>query len=123
MSPHVSPSQLASVVSRSPQSIIYPVGKERASFNTVAVTPFQWSVYDIVKQVRLKCGHISGTLIDPTSTQIPPGSLSTYGDIAKHLDTSPRAVGNALRRNPFCPLVPCHHVVASSGALGGFFGE
>ena len=39
------------------------------------------------------------------------------------LGSSPRAVGGALRRNPFAPRVPCHRVVAAGGAaLGGFSG-
>ncbi|KAK3941716.1 6-O-methylguanine DNA methyltransferase [Diplogelasinospora grovesii] len=54
--------------------------------------------------------------------QIPPGSYTTYGIIATHLRSSPRAVGNALRRNPFAPEVPCHRVVASDRSLGGFKG-
>ncbi|KAI0193570.1 6-O-methylguanine DNA methyltransferase [Xylaria flabelliformis] len=54
--------------------------------------------------------------------QIPPGCVSTYGLMASHLGSSPRAVGNALRRNPFAPQVPCHRVVATGGALGGFKG-
>jgi methylated-DNA-[protein]-cysteine S-methyltransferase len=32
-------------------------------------------------------------------------------------------VGQALKRNPFAPEVPCHRVVASDGSLGGFHGE
>lgn len=55
--------------------------------------------------------------------QIPRGRVSTYGALAAHLASSPRAVGNALRRNPFAPLVPCHRVVAAGGALGGFKGK
>ncbi|KAI1337686.1 methylated-DNA--cysteine S-met [Xylariaceae sp. FL0016] len=55
--------------------------------------------------------------------QIPPGSVSTYGLISAHLGSSPRAVGNALRRNPFAPEVPCHRVVATGGTLGGFKGK
>ncbi|MBI4335571.1 MAG: MGMT family protein, partial [Candidatus Omnitrophica bacterium] len=31
-----------------------------------------------------------------------------------------RAVGNALNKNPFAPIVPCHRVVKSDGSLGGF---
>ncbi|KAK4163020.1 6-O-methylguanine DNA methyltransferase, partial [Cladorrhinum sp. PSN259] len=58
-----------------------------------------------------------------TICQIPPGSFTTYGHLASHLKSSPRAVGNALRRNPFAPGVPCHRVTASSGALGGFKGK
>ncbi|KAK4223187.1 methylated-DNA--protein-cysteine methyltransferase, partial [Podospora fimiseda] len=58
-----------------------------------------------------------------TICQIPPGSFTTYGLLASHLKSSPRAIGNALRRNPFAPGVPCHRVTASSGALGGFKGK
>jgi methylated-DNA-[protein]-cysteine S-methyltransferase len=38
--------------------------------------------------------------------QIPAGSFSTYALLAAHLRSSPRAVGNALRRNPFAPEIP-----------------
>ncbi|KAL2419275.1 hypothetical protein ABEF95_004866 [Exophiala dermatitidis] len=54
---------------------------------------------------------------------IPPGQVTTYAAIAKALNTSPRAVGGALRCNPFWPTVPCHRVIASDGSLGGFFGQ
>ncbi|KAI1076382.1 6-O-methylguanine DNA methyltransferase [Whalleya microplaca] len=55
--------------------------------------------------------------------QIPPGHVSTYGLMSAYLGSSPRAVGNALRRNPFAPEVPCHRVVATGGSLGGFKGK
>lgn len=55
--------------------------------------------------------------------QVPPGHFTTYGALASHLSSSPRAVGNAMRRNPLAPRVPCHRVVATGGALGGFKGE
>jgi methylated-DNA-[protein]-cysteine S-methyltransferase len=55
--------------------------------------------------------------------QSPPGSVSTYNIISAHLRSSPRAVGNALRRNPFAPEVPCHRVVATNATLGGFKGK
>ncbi|KAK0759895.1 hypothetical protein N5P37_006971 [Trichoderma harzianum] len=55
--------------------------------------------------------------------QIPRGRVTTYGLLSAHLGTSPRAVGNALRRNPFAPDVPCHRVVATGGTLGGFKGS
>ncbi len=54
--------------------------------------------------------------------RIPPGKVTTYGAIAEKLHTSPRAVGNACRRNPVLLMVPCHRVVSSSG-LGGFAGK
>lgn len=42
--------------------------------------------------------------------QIPAGSFSTYALVAAHLKSSPRAVGNALRRNPFAPEIPWYVV-------------
>ena len=50
---------------------------------------------------------------------IPAGHTSTYADIAAHLHTAPRAVGQACGANPVPLLVPCHRVVARGG-LGGF---
>ncbi|KKF92814.1 Methylated-DNA--protein-cysteine methyltransferase [Ceratocystis platani] len=55
--------------------------------------------------------------------QIPCGSYTTYGQLAAVLHSSPRAVGNALRRNPFSPQVPCHRVVATQRTIGGFKGR
>ncbi|KAK4133150.1 DNA binding methylated-DNA--cysteine S-methyltransferase [Trichocladium antarcticum] len=57
------------------------------------------------------------------TAQIPAGAFSTYGLLAAHLQSSPRAVGNALRHNPFAPAIPCHRVVATGGTLGGFKGK
>ncbi|CAN8104339.1 unnamed protein product [Discula destructiva] len=54
--------------------------------------------------------------------QVPRGRVTTYGLMAQHLGSSARAVGNAMRRNPFAPAVPCHRVVATGGGLGGFKG-
>lgn len=51
--------------------------------------------------------------------RIPVGETRTYGDIARQLDSSPRAVGQALGDNPLPIVVPCHRVVSSAG-LGGF---
>lgn len=54
--------------------------------------------------------------------QIPAGRTLSYGVLAKKLDTSARAVGNACRANPVPIVVPCHRVVASNG-VGGFMGR
>ena len=53
---------------------------------------------------------------------IPVGKIITYGALARRLESSARAVGNACRRNPVPILVPCHRVVAARG-LGGFAGS
>jgi len=48
----------------------------------------------------------------------------TYATVAKEIGClSPRAVGQALRHNPFAPEVPCHRVVASDRSLNGFNGH
>ena len=53
--------------------------------------------------------------------KIPYGETRTYGEIAKILKTSPRAVGNACRYNPLPIIIPCHRVVAAKG-IGGYDG-
>ena len=53
---------------------------------------------------------------------IRPGTTLTYGEVARQLGDASlaRAVGQALGRNPFAPLVPCHRVLAAGGKAGGF---
>lgn len=63
-------------------------------------TSFQKKVFAIVK--KIKKGH-----------------TASYGDIARKLKTSPRAVGQALKRN-FDRKIPCHRVIMRSGKLGGY---
>ncbi|MDQ7772884.1 MAG: MGMT family protein [Elusimicrobiales bacterium] len=55
---------------------------------------------------------------------IPPGETRSYKWIAEKIGRpgSVRAVGNALGKNPFAPLVPCHRVIRSDGSPGGFSG-
>ncbi len=56
--------------------------------------------------------------------RIPRGNVTTYGQIARKLNTKAyRAVGNACRKNPYAPRVPCHRVVRSDGTIGGFGGK
>lgn len=51
---------------------------------------------------------------------IPPGHTRTYGEIARALGSSPRAVGQAVGDNPIPIIIPCHRVIAADGGLGGF---
>ena len=60
---------------------------------------------------------------------IPAGETSTYGAIAARLGAAaaetydaalPRAVGQALGRNPWPIVIPCHRVTAADGRMGGF---
>ncbi|KAK3631291.1 hypothetical protein LTR56_016926 [Elasticomyces elasticus] len=70
----------------------------------IKITPYQARVYALLNQ-------------------IPRGKVSTYAALSKALESSPRAVGGALRRNPFAPDVPCHRVISADGYVGGFKGE
>ena len=56
---------------------------------------------------------------------IPPGRTMSYSEIARALGMprAARAVGQALGRNPFALIVPCHRVLAAGGKLGGFSAE
>ena len=50
---------------------------------------------------------------------IPRGEVLTYGQVAKHIKSAPRAVGQACGANWYPLVIPCHRVTASGG-LGGF---
>jgi len=55
---------------------------------------------------------------------VPRGETISYGELARRIGCkSAQAVGQALKRNPFAPEVPCHRVIASNGTIGGFFGQ
>lgn len=68
------------------------------------LTPFRRRVYRILMSV-------------------PRGRWTTYSAISKHLNSGPRAIGNAMKNNPFAPAVPCHRVLATDRSLGGYKGE
>ncbi len=68
-------------------------------------TPFQEKVYEAAR-----C--------------IPRGRVVSYAALGDAIGCrSPRAVGQALRANPYAPEVPCHRVVAANRGPGGFFGD
>ncbi len=81
---------------------------ERTTFDLElepAGTPFQQSVWDLLKE-------------------IPYGETTTYGALALELGNprSVRAVGLANGRNPLPIVVPCHRVIGADGSLVGFGG-
>jgi len=63
-------------------------------------TPFRLRVWHALQDIRI-------------------GRTLTYGELAHLLDSSPRAVGQALGDNPIPIILPCHRIVAAKG-LGGF---
>ena len=71
----------------------------------IQLTDFQRQVYQEVRKV-------------------PAGRVTTYKILARAIGCrSSQAVGQALRRNPFAPEVPCHRVIKSDLSVGGFQGE
>lgn len=54
--------------------------------------------------------------------KIPPGKVSTYGDIARALGnpSASRMIGRILGKNPNPLKVPCHRIVMSDGRVGGY---
>jgi methylated-DNA-[protein]-cysteine S-methyltransferase len=72
----------------------------------VLATPFQ----------RIVLSHLAGA--------IGYGHRTTYGALAREIErpSASRAVGAALGANPLCVILPCHRVVAASGALTGYAG-
>ncbi len=55
--------------------------------------------------------------------QIPKGKVTSYGEIARVITgtvTAARAVGQAVARNQYPIIIPCHRVVRSSGDVGGY---
>ena len=88
--------------------------------NALYIFNHDWSK---LNQIKL---HLKGTdfqlKVWETLLKIPMGKLSTYGGIAKQLQNpnASRAVGTAIGDNPVAFLIPCHRVIQSSGALGGY---
>jgi len=78
---------------------------------------------DELQQIKL---HLKGTdfqlKVWESLLKIPLGKFATYGALAKSLQNpnAARAVGTAIGDNPVAFLIPCHRVIQSSGALGGY---
>ncbi|QIL40772.1 methylated-DNA--[protein]-cysteine S-methyltransferase [Pedobacter sp. HDW13] len=88
--------------------------------NALYIFNHDWSK---LNQVKL---HLKGTEFQlkvwEALLKIPMGKLATYGKLAKQLQNpnASRAVGTAIGDNPVAFLIPCHRVIQSSGALGGY---
>ena len=68
--------------------------------------------------------HVTGTPFRQRVWQallaIPAGQTRSYGDLARQLQSAPRAVGQAVGDNPLPVVIPCHRIIAADGGLGGF---
>jgi methylated-DNA-[protein]-cysteine S-methyltransferase len=57
------------------------------------------------------------------TSAIPKGQIKTYKQVQQELgEGAPRAIGQALGKNPFLIVIPCHRVLASTGDLTGYAG-
>ncbi|MEJ7677450.1 MAG: methylated-DNA--[protein]-cysteine S-methyltransferase [Segetibacter sp.] len=76
-----------------------------------------------LNQIKL---HLRGTEFQlkvwETLLKIPMGQLTTYGSIAKQIQTpnASRAVGTAIGANPVAFLIPCHRIIQSTGVFGQY---
>ena len=92
------------------------------SFHENALSIFR---HDPSKINQLKL-HLKGTdfqlKVWETLLKIPSGKLATYGMIANEIDKpkASRAVGTAIGSNLVAFIIPCHRVIQSTGAFGGY---
>jgi AraC family transcriptional regulator of adaptative response/methylated-DNA-[protein]-cysteine methyltransferase len=86
----------------------------------LAIFQRDWSE---LKNIKL---HLAGTdfqlKVWQNLLRIPIRGLSTYGRLAESINNpnAARAVGTAIGRNPVAFIIPCHRVIQSTGALGGY---
>jgi methylated-DNA-[protein]-cysteine S-methyltransferase len=78
--------------------------------------------FDVQLDWRL-IGPFARRVLNYTS-RIPYGRSASYGTVARDIGApnASRAVGNALAGNPIPVVIPCHRVLRSGGALGGYGG-
>jgi methylated-DNA-[protein]-cysteine S-methyltransferase len=95
-------------VQRALDAIVTLLRGEASDLSTIpldmgGVPPFHRRVYEVVRGIA-------------------PGTTLSYGDVAAKLgaDGAARAVGQAMRRNPFAIVVPCHRVLGAGGKVGGY---
>ncbi|MBK1836478.1 methylated-DNA--[protein]-cysteine S-methyltransferase [Azospirillum sp. YIM B02556] len=128
-------------------SIDSPLGSLMLSGDGSALTAVGWGRFDqdepdavLAETARQLEAYFTGRLqrfdlpLKPAGTAfrqsvweamlaIPYGGTATYGGMAKMLDSGPRAVGGACGANPIPIIIPCHRVLASGGAPGGYSGN
>jgi O-6-methylguanine DNA methyltransferase len=83
----------------------------------------KWLLTGNMHEVPFKLKDVSSfeRSVLETLEKVPHGYVTSYGAIARALGVkSPRAVGQALKRNPLPLIYPCHRIVSSNSTLGGF---
>ena len=108
---------------RAPDAVETPPTEEIARLIADIVALFKGEARDL-SHARLDLEGVGDfeRAVYALSLDIKPGEAKTYGDLAKALGdvTHSSRVGQALGRNPFPIVVPCHRIVRASGAMTGF---
>jgi len=125
-----------------------PVGHIRVTESGGAITVLSWTddpvtpptteiLHDAAKQLA---EYFAGTReafslpLAPAGTEhqkkvwaamcaIPSGGVRSYGDLAREIGSSARAVGTACGKNPIPIIVPCHRILSTGGGIGGYSGR
>jgi len=87
-----------------PSFVRYCAGKEESFQSQESVATAYPTIYGQIYQEVRKVAY---------------GETATYGEIAGKVSTSPRVVGQAMRRNPTPLVIPCHRIVGKHD-VGGF---
>ena len=113
--------RLSSALSRCEQGA--PSAEIRAAIEQIVDLAFGREATDL-SEIALDMERVarSERQVYAIARRIPPGETLTYGEIAERLGDKllARDVGQAMGKNPFPIVVPCHRVVAAGGKLGGF---
>lgn len=103
----------------------FPNAQFLQSFDVMQQNALSFFMQDQKKAGKIKL-HLKGTgfqlKVWEALLKIPAGQLSTYGNIAAHIQSpgASRAVGSAIGANPVAFLIPCHRVIQSTGTFGGY---
>ena len=110
------------------------IAKEKGVEPEVIITAVQDAIEGIISLLRGEGRDLSAIALDmdglpsfdrrvyEVARTIAPGATLSYGEISARLGARDlaREVGQALGRNPFPIIVPCHRVLAAGGKAGGF---
>lgn len=84
---------------------------------------FSGNVPDFLPPLNLDGVSDFARRVYEATLQVPFGQTATYGEIAHRIGCrSPRAVGQALHRNPIWLIIPCHRIIGANGSLTGYAG-
>jgi len=109
-----------------PYNVSFQIAEKPTQFSKKVLSDLK-SIFDgknASSKFELEMKHLSNYAqkVLKCVSLVPIGYVTTYGEVAKAMGGSPRAVGRVMATNPFPPLTPCHRVVRSDFTLGGFGG-